>query len=175
MRRLNQDLEWVSFFALGVPWNRVIRPFIFIGFLLMGAMIFIQNVLMPLSFPALKKMQTQYHLKSKSPISALVSLDADVQNTHPNLLLIGDIKSNHHANDLLWLEFCSQKVESGASSVKLCRWTKSDRLEISPLSTASLQNNRRVTTLHLTLGRSAVNLKTRGSERATRGSKSFQR
>ena len=143
VRRLNQDLEWVSFFALGVPWNRVIRPFILIGLLLLGGMIFIQNVLMPLSFPALKKMQTQYHLKSKAPISALVSLDANVQNTHPNLLLIGDIKSNHQANDLLWLEFCTQG--EGSSSVKLCRWTKSEHLEINPLGTASLQNNRQVT------------------------------
>jgi lipopolysaccharide export LptBFGC system permease protein LptF len=145
VRRLNQDLEWVSFFALGVPWNRVIRPFIFVGLLLLGAMVFIQNVLMPLSYPTLKKMLFQYHIRSKSPISALVSLDADTTNTHPNLLLIGDIKSNHQANDLLWLEFCSQKLENGASSVKLCRWTKSGRLDISPLSTASLQNNRRVT------------------------------
>jgi lipopolysaccharide export system permease protein len=143
VRRLNQDLEWVSFFALGVPWNRVIRPFIGVGFLLMGAMVFIQNVLMPLSFPTLKQKLIQYQIRSKTPISALVSLDSDVQNTHPNLLLIGDVYSPNQASDLLWLEFCREA--NPTHSVKLCRWTKSERLTLNHLPSATLENSRRVT------------------------------
>jgi lipopolysaccharide export LptBFGC system permease protein LptF len=73
----------------------------------------------------------------------LVSLDSDVQNTHPNLLLIGDVYSPNQASDLLWLEFCREA--NPTHSVKLCRWTKSERLTLNHLPSATLENSRRVT------------------------------
>jgi lipopolysaccharide export system permease protein len=140
VRRLNQDLEWVSLLALGIPKPRIIRPFLSIGLACMGLMILIQNVLLPLTHQPLKQLQYRYKLKNKTPVSALVALETKTAKTPP-LLLIGDVVSDTKAKDLLWLEFCFQEKSSIS---RLCRWSKADALIVTGQTQATLIN-----TLHL--------------------------
>jgi lipopolysaccharide export LptBFGC system permease protein LptF len=126
VRRFNQDLEWVAFSSLGIPWQRIQRPFVVMGVLLLLVMVGIQNGLMPQTFPTLKHMQYQYGLKNPKPVSALVSLQTTASSP-PNMLLIGNVESTTKASDLLWLEFCPNTLEGSSS---LCYWTKASALHL---------------------------------------------
>ena len=140
VRRFNQDLEWVAFSSLGIPWQRIQRPFVVLGILLMLTMVWIQNTVMPQTFPTLKHMQYQYGLKNPKPISALVSLP-HAPSTQANLLLMGNVESKTQVSDLLWLEFCPNR---GGNRSTLCYWTKSPRLHLKVLQTPYLEEAFRV-------------------------------
>lgn len=140
VRRLNQNLEWVAFSSLGIPWQRIQRPFVVLGLLLIFAMVWIQNGVMPQTFPTLKQLQYQYGLKNPKPVSALVSVP-HVASTQANLLLMGSVESKTQVSDLLWLEFCPNRGENRST---LCYWTKAPRLHFKAHQTPYLEEAFRV-------------------------------
>jgi|GEM_PF-5211543 len=128
VRRLNQDLEWVAFLSLGIPYSRIYRPFVVLGIGLLLMMIVIQNIFLPWAQPKLMHLQQAYGIKAKSPTSALLAIPPRLSNETEGLLLLGNVKTSTLAEDVVWLRF--MKNPNPAMMPYMSHWIKAERLRL---------------------------------------------
>jgi lipopolysaccharide export LptBFGC system permease protein LptF len=128
VRRLNQDLEWVAFLSLGIPYSRIYRPFLVLGAGLLLTMVAIQNVFLPWAQPKLMELQEVYDLKSKAPVSALLATPPQEADNTEGLLLLGNVKTDRLAEDVVWLRFTQNP--NPALMPYISHWTTAERLRL---------------------------------------------